>query len=104
MECWKSRLLPFCRVVTLPAAKVHDQHREELPCERLLQFRTQTVSRLEVTIAPSLDNRRAPIRCKHLAKKSRLPGCVLRVAKIAQNNADEAKTLTWVQANAFSKG
>lgn len=54
--------------------------------------------------APSWDNRRTPIRCKHLAKKSRLPGCVLRVAKIAQNNADEAKTLTWVQANAFSKG
>src|SRR5690348_13999860 len=52
MECWKSRLLPSCRVVTLPAAKARDQHREQVPSERLLQFRTQTVSRLEGTMKP----------------------------------------------------
>ena len=36
-------------------------------------------------------------------KKSRLNGCILRVAKVAEANANQAKPLLWVEADAFAE-
>jgi len=38
-----------------------------------------------------------------LGEKSWLNRCILAVAKVAQTNADEAKTLPWVEANTLSE-